>query len=964
MIPSPFTFMLVWLSASFLAAAILMRPACLDTLMENSEHFTDDPSKTLLTLESRVPLGNEHLSQKRRYDSMGEQAVTSPQPWKFEEFKHFFFSLLRSLDSDSHRRKKDLRASTDDGNSQHPMIDYMILDDLETQAYLHRIFDRSTHSCDEYEWFLETGGLWDSPSPTPYHWKRPRLDATGDSVGGFEEAGDKTKGSGFTEMDSDHKPSSSLITALQSQSTFADTAARKGHPNRDPFQEATKTPGLSNDSPRKVILGYPDAMDLTSNEIPPLTEKTVPLESPSQNQSTEDHDSKESGRNFNYSSAKEEPVKVESFKADHTSDQGMFLGNLPGKHVPQKIKEELLQELKQQNRNMKGTDQHPQEQKKNDEQKPSGESKILTIKNEISSSSEDSSQHHNRIQQDPEATATELNSKTKDDQVIKSPISIRNGLTESRIKFDLSQKPRTKSIVWSPSKHKFGPTSVEKDNKWKQMKETAEKVPSSIPKLLWLEKPSDHLAKEIGIMKVTLYGKKYTNRYEEKFKQKFESLIRSVITHNKVNGQSTRSGSVFPKSILSDLPQKALHRLILSFKNNQISQHTLWKSLDNIIGKTFYILKAMTSELQETEKERSKTIDDFYNWFFSSVFDISDSNPLTNMLVKFIDPETQHEKGFIDPLYLTGIWCRNCHPKKWSAITGSQDPHQFWINMKNILIRFENDYQFQKIPDTKNEKNESQTPGKNRSQNALDITRELINEMDSIAEIENSRKSLTLNECYNTRRMMGIYPGQGDMEQAAKSTPKDESHPFLFFDKRIPEQKRNKYYGGLVLQYETTSSTFKELRRKFEMIYLPSQLYFMIPEFWKFDKTEVEMKKINHEFTSFFKKLFFGQNKSLKPFPIFINTWDRIEPPTFASYSKFQRVLIQSLTQSRDRKDLFGVGIQMLSLWFNTEGKIYSADLFVCQEDFLIGMNKVLKEKHDQIYLEISSKVTNKAHQH
>ncbi|POV94998.1 hypothetical protein PSHT_15901, partial [Puccinia striiformis] len=856
MIPSPFTFMLVWLSASLLAAAILMRPACLDTLMENSEHFTDDPSKTLLTLESRVPLGNEHLSQKRRYDSMGEQAVTSPQPWKFEEFKHFFFSLLRSLDSDSHRRKKDLH-------------------DLETQAYLHRIFDRSTHSCDEYEWFLETGGLWDSPSPTPYHWKRPRLDATGDSVGGFEEAGDKTKGSGFTEMDSDHKPSSSLITALQSQSTFADTAARKGHPNRDPFQEATKTPGLSNDSPRKVILGYPDAMDLTSNEIPPLTEKTVPLESPSQNQSTEDHDSKESGRNFNYSSAKEEPVKVESFKADHT----------------------IAARIEAANKNMKGTDQHPQEQKKNDEQKPSGESKILTIKNEISSSSEDSSQHHNRIQQDPEATATELNSKTKDDQVIKSPISIRNGLTESRIKFDLSQKPRTKSIVWSPSKHKFGPTSVEKDNKWKQMKETAEKVPSSIPKLLWLEKPSDHLAKEIGIMKVTLYGKKYTNRYEEKFKQKFESLIRSVITLNEVNGH----------------------------------------------------------ELQETEKERSKTIDDFYNWFFSSVFDISDSNPLTNMLVKFIDPETQHEKGFIDPLYLTGIWCRNCHPKKWSAITGSQDPHQFWINMKNILIRFENDYQSQKIPDTKNEKNESQTPGKNRSQNALDITRELINEMDSIAEIENSRKSLTLNECYNTRRMMGIYPGKETWSRQQRAPQKM---------RRIPEQKRNKYYGGLVLQYETTSSTFKELRRKFEMIYLPSQLYFMIPEFWKFDKTEVEMKKINHEFTSFFKKLFFGQNKSLKPFPIFINTWDRIEPPTFASYSKFQRVLIQSLTQSRDRKDLFGVGIQMLSLWFNTEGKIYSADLFVCQEDFLIGMNKVLKEKHDQIYLEISSKVTNKAHQH
>ncbi|KAI9612546.1 hypothetical protein H4Q26_007703 [Puccinia striiformis f. sp. tritici PST-130] len=272
MIPSPFTLTLVWLSTSFLAVAVLMRPACFDTLEEGSEHFTSDPSKTWLTLDSRAPLGNEHLSQKRRHDSL------------------------------------DLHAFTDDGNSQHPMIDYMILDDLEMQAHLRKFFDYSPYSC-QRGWVV-----------------------------GSEEAAENPTGFGSTEKDLDAKPMTSSTTALRSQTKFADTAAEKRHHNRDHFQEDNQNPEHANETPRKVKLGYPDAMDLTSNEIPPLTKNTVPLKSPSQNQSTEDHASKEIGRDFNYPSAKEEPVEWEYFKADDTSDQGMFLGNLPTKHVPQKSK--------------------------------------------------------------------------------------------------------------------------------------------------------------------------------------------------------------------------------------------------------------------------------------------------------------------------------------------------------------------------------------------------------------------------------------------------------------------------------------------------------------------------------------------------------------------------------------------------------------------------------------------------
>ncbi|KAI9612545.1 hypothetical protein H4Q26_007702 [Puccinia striiformis f. sp. tritici PST-130] len=192
MIPSPFTLILVWLSASFVAVAIPTRPECFNALKEGSEHFTSDPSKTLLTLDSWAPLGNERLSQKRRYDSL------------------------------------DVHAFTDDGNSQHPMIDYMILDDLEMQAHLHKIFDYSPTSCDEYEWFLETGGLWDSPSQRPYHSKRPRLDASG---GGFEKTlyllkrRRQSKGFGSVEKDLDAKLMTSSTTALRSQTKFADTEA-------------------------------------------------------------------------------------------------------------------------------------------------------------------------------------------------------------------------------------------------------------------------------------------------------------------------------------------------------------------------------------------------------------------------------------------------------------------------------------------------------------------------------------------------------------------------------------------------------------------------------------------------------------------------------------------------------------------------------------------------------------------
>ncbi|KAI9621529.1 hypothetical protein KEM48_007662 [Puccinia striiformis f. sp. tritici PST-130] len=685
MIPSPFTLTLVWLSTSFLAVAVLMRPACFDTLEEGSEHFTSDPSKTWLTLDSRAPLGNEHLSQKRRHDSL------------------------------------DVHAFTDDGNSQHPMIDYMILDDLEMQAHLRKFFDYSPYSCDEYEWFLETGDLWDSPSQTPYHSKRPRLDASGGWVVGSEEAAENPTGFGSTEKDLDAKPMTSSTTALRSQTKFADTAAEKRHHNRDHFQEDNQNPEHANETPRKVKLGYPDAMDLTSNEIPPLTKNTVPLKSPSQNQSTEDHASKEIGRDFNYPSAKEEPVEWEYFKADDTSDQGMFLGNLPTKHVPQKIKEELIQELKQQTKNMKFTGQHPQQKDYHYEQRPPGEFKM----SEISSSND--------------------------------------------------------------------------------------------------------LAKEIKIIKVTLYEKKYTNRYGEIFKEKFENL-RSVITSNEVDGQPAKRGNLFSNSISSNLPKKALHRLMLDSKNDKISQDVLWKLLDNIIGKTFYILKAMTSELRETEKERSKTIDDFYRWFFSSVFDKSDSNPLTNMLVKFIDPKTQREKGFIDSIYWIGIWCRNNHPSKWRVITGNQDPHQFWINMKKILIRFENNYQFQKNPNTK-DKIESQYSGKNYFITALDIPEELINGMESIAKLENTRQSLRLYRGYDLNKMNRIYQGHGNMEQAARRAPKNENHPFIFSVKRVPEERRFRYYGGLFLQYEPVSNTYQELMRKFDMIFLPSQLYFLIPGF-------------------------------------------------------------------------------------------------------------------------------------
>ncbi|POW12669.1 hypothetical protein PSHT_08015 [Puccinia striiformis] len=924
MIPSPFTLILVWLSASFVAVAIPTRPECFNALKEGSEHFTSDPSKTLLTLDSWAPLGNERLSQKRRYDSL------------------------------------DVHAFTDDGNSQHPMIDYMILDDLEMQAHLHKIFDYSPTSCDEYEWFLETGGLWDSPSQRPYHSKRPRLDASG---GGFEN-GDNLKGFGSVEKDLDAKLMTSSTTALRSQTKFADTEAEKRHHNRDHFQEDYQNPEHSNETPRKVKLGYPDAMDLTSNEIPPLTSDTVPLKFPSQNQSTEDHDSKEIGRNFNDPIAKEEPVKLESFKADDTSDQGMFLENLPGKHVPQKNNEALIQETKQQTKNMKGTDQHAQEQRNSNGKKPLGESEVPRIKDQIPSSSGHSSRHHSRTQQDPGATATELDSETQDDKGIKSPILIGHSSTTSKIKYDVSEKPRTKSMVWPPSERDLGSTSAGKDNKRKQIKEEALGENSlGIPKFLWLEKPSGDLAKEIGSIKVTLYGNKYTNRYAEIFKEKFESL-RPVISPNEIDGQFTRSGSVFSNSISSSLPKKAPHRLLLDFKNDKISQDTLWKSVDNIIGKTFYTLKAMTSELQETEEERSKTIDAFYSWFFSAVFDISDSNPLTNNLVKFIDPKTQHDKGLIDSIYLTGIWCRNNHPSKWRSIAGNQDPHQFWITMKNTLIRFENDYQFQKTQDKNNKKDDIRAPGQNHSLSALDIPEELINQMYNIAKLENTRQSLRLFKCLETKKMIRMYQGHGNMEQVAKSTPKNENHPFIFFGKYVPEERRTKNYGGIFLQYEPVSNTYEELKKKIDMIFLPSQLYFTIPEFWKSNKSQSEMAEINRDFISFFKKILYGGGKNLKAFPIFINSYNKIDPPRMSSYSNIQRVIIQSLTQPRNRKDLLDVGIQMLLFWFSTEGKPYSNDLFQCQQDFLNDMNRVLKEKNQQIHLMINSKATLRPPQH
>ncbi|KAH9445210.1 hypothetical protein Pst134EA_031609 [Puccinia striiformis f. sp. tritici] len=327
MIPSPFTLTLVWLSTSFLAVAVLMRPACFDTLEEGSEHFTSDPSKTWLTLDSRP---------------RWEMSISHKTAARFSGIEHLFRYVF--LCTWICAFKIDLHAFTDDGNSQHPMIDYMILDDLEMQAHLRKFFDYSPYSCDEYEWFLETGDLWDSPSQTPYHSKRPRLDASGGAgwldlkVGGRFRSAENPTGFGSTEKDLDAKPMTSSTTALRSQTKFADTAAEKRHHNRDHFQEDNQNPEHANETPRKVKLGYPDAMDLTSNEIPPLTKNTVPLKSPSQNQSTEDHASKEIGRDFNYPSAKEEPVEWEYFKADDTSDQGMFLGNLPTKHVPQKSK--------------------------------------------------------------------------------------------------------------------------------------------------------------------------------------------------------------------------------------------------------------------------------------------------------------------------------------------------------------------------------------------------------------------------------------------------------------------------------------------------------------------------------------------------------------------------------------------------------------------------------------------------